>query len=249
MIENQETKPISRHPGERQRRRTARAPWTACVFRNDDRKRKSHWCECIAPLVCTLLLAGCMHSTKADFPRHYTLGNPAPAHAVSGTASHGRKVLQISRVIVPPWLAGNAMYYRLDYRDGRSLASYAHSDWIAPPATLLESIIQNTIAADGNWQAVIGPGNPASADANLHVRLDDFSQAFSHPHASTAVIDATATLIDNRNDSVIGQRHWHIEVAAPTADAQGGAKALGKASRQLANDLQRWLAEVSAPVH
>ncbi|MGH8145328.1 MAG: ABC-type transport auxiliary lipoprotein family protein [Rhodanobacteraceae bacterium] len=190
-----------------------------------------------------------MHSTRADFARHYSLGSSAPAHVADQTANHGRKILQITRITVPSWLAGTAMYYRLDYQGDHRAATYAHSDWIAPPATLLESIIQNTTAANGNWHAVIGPGNPAKADASLRLQLDDFSQAFSQPRDSAGVIDATATLIDNHDDSVISQQHWHIEVAAPTADAQGGVKALGKASRQLANDLQRWLVGVSAPAH
>lgn len=196
-----------------------------------------------------LLLGGCMNTGKANYVRHYTLGNAAPAATTGQHAASGKKILAITQIVVPSWLTGTAMYYRLDYRNNHQVAAYAHSDWIAPPATLLESIIQNTLATSGNWRAVLGPGNPASADASLHVALDDFSQAFSQPHASSAVIDATATLVDNHGDSVIGQHHWHVEVAAPTANAQGGAKALGEASRKLAADLQGWLAGISEKTH
>lgn len=196
-----------------------------------------------------LLLGGCMNTSKANFVRHYTLGSAAPAAATGQRVVPGDKILAIAQIVVPSWLTGTAMYYRLDYRHDHQVAAYAHSDWIAPPATLLESIIQGTLAASGDWRAVLGAGNPASADATLHLKLDDFSQAFSQPHASTAVIDATATLVDNHGDRVIGQHQWHIEVAAPSANAQGGAKALGKASRKLAADLQRWLAGISEKTH
>lgn len=191
---------------------------------------------------CVLVLGGCVHTTKPVFVRHYDLGAATPAISNSGLEpNRGVKVLQISRIAIPPWLEGTAMHYRLDYSDERRLAAYGRSDWIAPPATLLEPIIQNTIAAAGDWRAVTGPRNPATADASLHIRLDDFSQTFSEVHDSAGVIDATATLIDNHDDSAIAQRHFHVEVAAPTPDAQGGVKALRDASLKLAADLQRWL--------
>src|SRR5690348_10681714 len=89
----------------------------------------------LALCACAVLLAGCVHATKANFPRHYTLNAAAPAltgeHA---TANANGKILQITNITVPDWLDGTAMYYRLDYeRDGR-LAAYANSDWIATPA-------------------------------------------------------------------------------------------------------------------
>ena len=187
-----------------------------------------------------LLLGGCVHSTKAQFTRHYGLGTPASAPANdSGTASANGKILQVSQVTVPDWLSGNAMYYRLDYQNDDRLAAYGQSDWIAPPASLLEPILRRALA-DGGWRAVVGPRNPATADASLQLRLDDFSQAFAQPGESKGVLDATATLIDSHDDSVIAQKHFHIEVAAATPDAQGGAKALAEASHEFATQLQAW---------
>lgn len=196
----------------------------------------------LALCACTLALGGCMHSTKADFPQHYALGGTAHvAQANRQTSTPGQKILQIARIAAPDWLEGTAMYYRLDYQyDGR-LSAYGRSDWIAPPATLLEPRIQSAIAAGGGWRAVIGPGNPANADASLQLQLNDFSQAFSGPGQSVGILDATATLIDNHDDSVAAQKHFHIEVAAHSADASGGAKALSEASEQFAAQVQRWL--------
>lgn len=202
----------------------------------------------IAMVLCGLLfLTGCMHTSKANFLRHYTLGTAAPSLNDEHQAAnaHG-KILQIAAISVPDWLDGTAMYYRLDYRDDGSLSSYANSDWIAPPATLLEPLLQRAIVAGGGWRAVIGPRNPATADASLQVRLDDFIQAFSQPGDSHALIDATATLINNHDDSVIAQRHFQIQVAARSADAQGGAKALDDASAQLAARVQQWLETATA---
>ena len=194
----------------------------------------------LVPCACVLLLTGCLHTTKAHFVQHYTLRATAPV-ASTQASRPGRGILQIAAIDVPDWLDGTAMYYRLDYRADGRLATFANSDWIAPPATLLEPLLQNAILAGGGWRAVIGPRNPATADASLQIRLDDFSQAFSQPQASTGVLDATATLISTHDEHVIAQRHFHVEVAAPTPDAQGGAKALDDASAKFADALRRWV--------
>lgn len=189
---------------------------------------------------CLLILGGCVHSTKAQFTRHFALGTPASIGANdSVTTNPNGKILEVTQISVPEWLSGTAMYYRLDYRNDNQLAAYAQSDWIAPPAAMLEPILRRSLA--GGWRAVIGPRNPATADASLQIRLDDFSQAFAQPGDSKGVLDATATLIDSHNDSVIAQKHFHVEVAAAAADAQGGAKALADASRRFAARLQDWL--------
>lgn len=197
---------------------------------------------CVALGACMLLLGGCMRMTKAEFPTHYALNNPTPRVHKGRHATHpGAKILQIARITVPEWIQGTAMYYRLDYQHDSRVSAYGRSDWIAPPATLLEPVVQNAITAGGGWRAVIGPGNPATADASMHLRLNDFSQTFSQPDHSVGVLDATATLIDNHDDSVVAQKHFHIEVPAPTADAPGGAKALDQSSQKFAEGLQRWL--------
>src|SRR5690242_20601885 len=138
----------------------------------------------ICVLVCTwtALLTGCVHTTKANFLHHYTLSAAASSREQApGLANRNGRTLQVAQIVVPDWLDGAAMYYRLDYeRDGR-LASYANSDWIAPPASLLQPLLQNAILAGGGWRAVTGPRSPASADVTLQIRLDDFSQAFSQP--------------------------------------------------------------------
>lgn len=197
---------------------------------------------------CTLALGGCVHATKPEFPRHYALGSPAQViHENRQPDNPGGKILRIARVAVPEWLEGTAMYYRLDYQHDSRLSAYGRSDWIAPPATLLEPMLRNAIAAGGGWRAVIDPGNPANADASLQLRLDDFSQTFSQSDDSVGVLDATATLIDNHDDDVVAQKHFHIEVAARTADASGGAEALGEASKRFATQARRWLETTAIP--
>ncbi|MBS0383651.1 MAG: membrane integrity-associated transporter subunit PqiC [Proteobacteria bacterium] len=198
-------------------------------------------------LACALLytgslsLAGCVHATRSTIIHHYDLGSVVAAAGNHHEVDRTGKVLQVDSIATPAWLAGTAMHYRLLYRDNRRVAAYAQSDWISPPATLLEPVLRSAIAAGSGWRAVLGPRDPAQADTRLHIRLDDFSQVFSEPGDSAGVVDATATLIDNHDDHVIAQRHFHVEIAAPSPNAAGGVAALAKASRELATQLQDWL--------
>ena len=195
---------------------------------------------------CLLMLAGCAQlSSRQAFPKHYTLaGSPAPAQQTSGATSQA--TLQVARITVVPWLQGTALYYRLDYRRDDRIATYAQSDWVSPPARLLEQIIRNAIARDGVWRVVTGPAGPARTDFSLHIGLDDFSQAFASPGQSRGMLDATATLVDNRNGNAIAQKSFHVEAAAPSADAQGGVKALNHAALQFTAELEQWLRMVPA---
>lgn len=189
---------------------------------------------------CAIALGGCVGVARPVPLHHYDLG-AVTIPAMHATAAASAKVLRIARIETPEWLAGTSMRYRLRYRHDNRLAAYAYADWIAPPATLLEPVIQRTLAHSGTWRAVLGPDDAAMANASLRVRVDDFSQDFPQPHASVGVVDASATLIDDHDDRVIAQRHFHVEIATPTADARGGAKALGVASTQLATQMLHWL--------
>lgn len=189
--------------------------------------------------LCLLALGSCGAASRQNVvPRHYTLGGLSPAASQTSPHSNGA-ILRVARIEMPAWLQDIGLYYRLAYRHDNVIAVYANSDWAAPPAGMLEQRLRNALA-DGGWRAVVGPGSNAQADFTLHVRLDDFSQVFTSPSESYGVLDATATLIGAR-DAVVAQRHFRFRVAAPTADAAGGVKALDAASRDFAHQLRDWL--------
>jgi cholesterol transport system auxiliary component len=188
--------------------------------------------------LCLLALAGCGAASRQNVvPRHYTL-TPA-TNAATPASPHARSaILRIARIEMPAWLQGTGLYYRLAYRNDGVIAAYANSDWAAPPAAMLEQRLRSALD-DGGWRAVVGPASNAQADFTLHVGVDDFSQVFNSPSASFGVLDATVTL--EGANGVVAQRHFHFRVAAPSADAAGGVKALDVASRDLARQLRDWL--------
>lgn len=189
---------------------------------------------------CVLALGGCAAASKqAQFPRHYVLGGSSPATMQTSSQTNGA-TLRVARIDVPEWLQGTGLHYRLAYRNDDAIATYASSDWAAPPAGMLAQRLRNALAGSG-WRAVVGPGSTAQADFTLHVGLEDFSQVFTTPAQSFGVLDATATLIAT-DGAVVAQRHFHFRVAAPSADAAGGVAALDTASRDFALQLRNWLA-------
>lgn len=189
---------------------------------------------------CLFVLGGCAAASKqAQFPRHYVLGESSAA-ATQTPPQTSVATLRVARVDVPEWLQGDGMHYRLAYRNDDAIATYANSDWAAPPADMLAQCLRNALAGSV-WRAVVGPGSTAQADFTLHVGLDDFSQVFTTPAQSFGVLDATATLVA-ADGTVVAQRHFHFRVAAPGADAAGGVAALDAASRDFSAQLRDWLA-------
>lgn len=191
---------------------------------------------------CVLVLGGCAAASRqAPFPSHYVLSS-ATVPAAPATAPAGKRgALRVARISAPPWLQGTDLYYQLDYRHDHAIAAYADSDWVSPPARMLGQIIVNALAEAALWQVVVGPDSPAQTEFGLDIRLDDLSQVFTSPGASVGVLDATATLVDNRDGRVIAQRRFQVKASAPSADAAGGVAALNDASRQFATQLADWL--------
>lgn len=201
-------------------------------------------------LACALVLGGCAHDGATISSQHYALGELTPPAAGGSPAAgdnvgNNGRVLGISAITVAPWLAGTGFFYKLAYRDDSRLAAYAYSDWVAPPATLLQPLVRDALATTSGWQAVVGPAAPAAVDARLYLRLENFSQVFTQPGQSVGVIKLTATLIDSDNSQVLAQHTFAIRQPAPTPDAQGGAQALRQASRQLVMQLRSWVQQMA----
>ena len=189
--------------------------------------------------LCLLALGGCGVASRQNVaPRHYTLGSLTSATTPTPPRANGA-ILRVARIEMPAWLQGTGLYYRLAYRNENVIAAYANSDWAAPPAAMLEQRLRSALD-DGGWRAVVGPASNAQTDFALHVSVDDFSQVFTSPGESFGVLDATVTL-DGANAALVAQRHFHFRVAASSADAAGGVKALDAASRDFADQLRDWL--------
>lgn len=173
-----------------------------------------------------LFLAACVGGGRgrADLAV-YDLG-PA-AVALPAAAAHAGVALEIR---LPAWLDSQAMSYRLAYADPQRLHAFAQARWAASPQLLLQQRLRQQLAL-----------TPGGAPCTLRVELDDFSQSFASPAASSAVLRGEALLL-GKGRALRARQPLQIDVPAATADAAGGAAALAAVADRLATTLAQWLA-------
>ncbi len=188
----------------------------------------------ILPLISLLLLlSACAGNVRQNEPARYDLG------ALPGNGEV--MALPLSRIEVDarPWLISNAMQYRLAYVDGSRRYSFADSQWVAPPAELIERYLTRRLAFPAG-DAAAGQG------CRLQLGIDEIVQVFSSETASSMTLEARATLLPARNSAAIARRAFQIQMAAPTADAGGGVQATRDAVQKLGTALNGWLQELQA---
>lgn len=176
-------------------------------------------------LPCLLFLAACVGNVRQADTAIYDLGGaaPAPAHAVVGLAAVD--------VSAPSWLAGTAMQYRLRYADAARRQNYAASRWAAPPAELIEQLLDRRLASGQR------------GGCRLRFEVDELIQVFDMPGASHLILEGRASVMAGR-ERVAG-RAFTYAVDTATADARGGVAAAAQAARRLVDELAAWLPTVS----
>lgn len=134
-------------------------------------------------------------------------------------------------VRAPLWFDALGIEYRLTYVDASRLREYARARWAGPPAQLIEQrlIRQLGLSSAGQRQS----------NCLLRVEFNEFSQVFISPESSKGVLQGRAYLLDHSRKQ-LAELVLSIEKPAPTADSQGGVKALQAATEQLASDLLTW---------
>ena len=190
-----------------------------------------------AALVLALsLLAGCSIAPQSRDGASYDFGLPRTGKDAVLRLQHDLVVTEVS---APAWMDNPGIYYRLAYQDATRPQAYAHSRWVMPPAALFGRKLRASIAG-ANKAAVFTPADNVRADHTLRLDLEEFSQVFDAPDTSRAVVRLRATLIRNRG--IVAQQDFSVERAAPSANAEGGVRALIAASDEAGGALIDWLA-------
>ncbi|BDT69194.1 hypothetical protein os1_33840 [Comamonadaceae bacterium OS-1] len=145
---------------------------------------------------------------------------------------------------------GTAVVYRLGYADAQQLRPYTQARWSVPPAQLVGQRLRDVL---GQRRAVLGASDSAAlarttgpAPRLLRMELQEFTQVFQSPAASTGLVRLRATLVESTllGDSLLAQRAFSVQRPAPSADAPGGVRALAAATDALAQELDAWLETV-----
>lgn len=119
--------------------------------------------------------------------------------------------------------------YRLNYENPSRVFSYTESRWAATPAELLTS----------KFGTLIQQGSKSTGCA-LKLKVQVFDHVFSSPTASEGLVQLSAVLLDRKSRKIIAYELVAEQVAALSANAQGGAKALALAGEKALVKAVNW---------
>jgi len=195
------------------------------------------------PALAMLLFAGCA-ATRTQAPvAIYDFGLQRDETNVRVISSQPRLPGRLSVGVTSPiWLDSPAIQYRLAYHDPARSYVYANNRWAAAPGTLLAQRIKSRIAAVSN-DGVLSPADRVPASYALQLELEEFAQVFDTTDQSRGLVRMRASLIGRSTRSLLAQRSFSMQQAAPTANAAGAVHALTGASNKLIDDLIDWLGE------
>ncbi len=197
------------------------------------------------------LLAGCSAlPDKPQRPAQYDFGPGAVATLPTDRRAPLPPLALADIEANGPLEAGTAVLYRLGYADAQQLRPYALARWSMPPAQLVAQRLRDHL---GQRRTVVSAGEGAAllrTDGQqplvLRVELQEFSQLFTAPTTSNALLRLRVTVVDNlpAGEKILAQRQFIVQRPAATADAPGGVRALAEATDAAAAELSQWLETV-----
>ena len=182
-----------------------------------------------------LQIAGCA-LPRPESAALYDLG-PLSAQAPA-TSLPALPPISIADIVTTGWLDRPLMYFRLNYENDRNPRPYAHSRWTMPPAQLIAQRLKWRITQAGG--TALSAADGALDVPVLRIEADDFTQHFDAPGKSTGQVALRASVFRGR--TLLGQKTFVKQAPAPTADAEGGTRALAAACDDAIADMMQWLA-------
>ena len=149
---------------------------------------------------CLVLLAGCSNLFHSDAKpeQTYLLRAPAARVAPAAAAAAGAVPatalgpLQVAHPLAAPGLDGpHIMLVQADHR----MNFYLGSRWPGPLTDVVESLVVDTLRAQGEWQTVEDSGSPFGAEYLLEISVRRFEADYTVGGATpTAVVVLDCTL-------------------------------------------------------
>jgi cholesterol transport system auxiliary component len=193
----------------------------------------THPIRFIAAAALALILSGCA-SQKGQPTTQFDFG-PAASPATQAPGAPGSVI--VTDVTGSSALDNERMFYRLSYADPLQARTYANSRWTANPLQLLTQRFKTRLAQAGT--RVLSETDAASGIPLLRIDVDEFVQDFGGVSQSTGVVAVRASVFQGH--TLVDQRSFRQAVAAPSADAAGGARALAASTDAIAADIVAWL--------
>ncbi len=183
------------------------------------------------------IAAGCSVVPKPHAPEaSYDFG---PLPVVTGVAGvRVDKSLTVHDVQASSWLDVPAMHYRLTQSAPAQPRSFANSRWVMSPAALFTQRLRSRLAEAS--RGAYAPADSVRTDLVLRLELEEFAQVFDSTTASRGQVRVRVSLAAGRDAPV--QRTFSVDRPAPSADADGGARALIAASDEAIRQIVEWVA-------
>jgi cholesterol transport system auxiliary component len=185
-------------------------------------------------LLYLVTLAACSIAPQARDIAAYDFGPAAPAMAQPRIEIN----LNVADISAPSWMDNANLYYRLAYSDAARPLAYANSRWVMPPAALLTQRLRASLR-QASKAAVVSPSDGVSTEYVLRLELEEFSQVFDSAQNSRGILRLHARLVRGRE--LAAQQIFSIDLPAPSANAEGGVRALAAASDEAGRRLSDWL--------
>lgn len=192
-----------------------------------------HPTRTILAAVLALLLSACA-SQKSQPTTQFDFG---PATSAQAQAPGALGAVVVTDVTGSSALDSERMFYRLSYADPLQARTYANSRWTANPLQLLTQRFKTRLAQAG--ARVLSETDAATGVPLLRIDVDEFIQDFGGVSQSTGVVAVRASVFQGH--TLVDQRSFRQAVAAPGADAAGGARALAASTDAVAADIVAWL--------
>jgi cholesterol transport system auxiliary component len=193
------------------------------------------------PFLTTLLLTSALAvslfactSTAPPGKLTYDLG---PVLSVPAVSRQAELRIAFADISTPAALDSEAMWYRLLYDNPQQARAYAQHRWSMTPAALLTQSLSLNFASQGGQ--VLHSSEADASTPVLKIELVEFAQLFPSPSVSSAQISLRASLFVNSH--LLAQRYFSQNVAADSADAPAGARAMAHASSALGTALYEWM--------
>lgn len=208
-----------------------------------------------AALAAAALMAGCsalpappVRADVYDFGPGLLAQAPSPSSAERGAPLPPIALPEVA--VAGPVEGSTAVLYRLAYDDPRHLRPYAQARWSQPPAQLVQQAMRDQLGlrrpvllGDEGASQLVDTGKPPTV---LRVEVEEFSQVFQSPKASTGVLRLRASLADSTQagEKLVAQRVFVVQRPAPSPDASGGTRAMAEAAVQAAQEVAQWVEQM-----
>ena len=198
------------------------------------------------------LLSGC--SALPDKPVRASLYDFGPGNLTAQPATRQAALPALPALAIDDIrtsggaLDNQAVLYRLTYQNEQELRPYTFARWSMPPAQLIrqrlrEQLGQQRNIFDARGGLALNRSQNAVLPLLLRLDLDEFSHVFTAPDTSVGLIRLRATLIEQATsgEKLVAQRSIVVQRPAPSADAQGGVRALTAATDAAIEEIDAWL--------